>query len=177
MNRFAKRMTKMLTLATALTLTACATEDGAKDSDEFLIDGESVELTETEEHPATEPMENIPESSYWFPDELLEWDFESDLDAKYNVSTVPLAERIDKDTLDQLNETQNKEMKVAALSIMNDTTSGNVPRGTNSFDANVFSNWQYVDQMVYWGVLLEKELLCHLVRMLLMQRTKMVCQS
>lgn len=141
----------MLTLATALTLTACATEDGAKDSDEFLIDGESVELTETEEHPATEPMENIPESSYWFPDELLEWDFESDLDAKYNVSTVPLAERIDKDTLDQLNETQNKEMKVAALSIMNDTTSGNVPRGTNSFDANVFSNWQYVDQMVYWG--------------------------
>ncbi|POD88577.1 Mannosyl-glycoprotein endo-beta-N-acetylglucosaminidase [Lactiplantibacillus plantarum subsp. plantarum] len=36
-------------------------------------------------------------------------------------------------------QTQDPKMKVVALSIMNASTSGNAPRGINTFDANVFS--------------------------------------
>lgn len=112
---------------------------------------ESVVFKETEESELERPMDNQPESSYWFPEDLLAWEFDKDADAKYNVSTKPLAKRADKKTLPTSNETQNTEMKVVALSNMNGNTSGNAPRGINTFDANVFSNWQYIDQLVYWG--------------------------
>ncbi len=125
----------------------------------------SIDYQETEEAKVDRGMANQPESSYWFPEELLQWDFSKDEDAKYNVSAVPLAQRVDKTKLIPLNKTQNTEMKVVALSIMNSSTSGNAPRGVNTFDANVFSNWQYIDQLVYWGVHLVKELLFHQVRM------------
>lgn len=111
----------------------------------------SIDYQETEEAKVDRGMANQPESSYWFPEELLQWDFSKDEDAKYNVSAVPLAQRVDKTKLIPSNKTQNTEMKVVALSIMNSSTSGNAPRGVNTFDANVFSNWQYIDQLVYWG--------------------------
>ena len=46
-----------------------------------------------EEQPETQgavatSMENQPESSYWFPDELLEWSFAKDADAKYREIAV-----------------------------------------------------------------------------------------
>ncbi|MFW7393292.1 endo-beta-N-acetylglucosaminidase, partial [Vagococcus fluvialis] len=110
-----------------------------------------IKYSETEKATMDKGMDNQPESSYWFPEDLLAWSFEKDPDAKYNVSQVPLAKRVDKKELPKANETQNEEMKVVALSIMNSSTSGNAPRGLNNFDANVFSNWQYVDQLVYWG--------------------------
>ncbi|MCD5002048.1 discoidin domain-containing protein [Enterococcus saccharolyticus] len=112
---------------------------------------QSVTYSETEKSPVEKGMENQPEVSYWFPEELLEWEFAEDPDAKYNVSHFPLAKRVEKSKLPKSNETQNDEMKVVALSIMNSSTSGNSPRGLNTFDANVFSNWQYIDQLVYWG--------------------------
>lgn len=112
---------------------------------------ETLSYAETEEGKVDRGMDNQPESSYWFPEELLQWEFSNDADAKYNVSTVPLAERIEKTKLVPSNDTQTPKMKVVALSIMNSSTSGNAPRGINTFDANVFSNWQYIDQLVYWG--------------------------
>lgn len=112
---------------------------------------EKITYSETAESKLNRPMENQPQSSYWFPEDLLKWDFNKDPDAKYNVSTVPLAERVEKKSLAKTNETQNADMKVVALSIMNSSTSGNAPRGINTFDANVFSYWQYIDQLVYWG--------------------------
>lgn len=96
-------------------------------------------------------MTNQPISSYWFPNELLEWDAETDADLPYNISTVPLAERIEESKLSPVNDTQNIDTKVVAISIMNKNTSGNPPHGTNIFDSNTFSYWQYIDQMVYWG--------------------------
>ncbi len=111
----------------------------------------TVEYTVTEEAKITEGMSNQPQASYWFPEDLLNWNFEDDEDAKYNVSTVALAERVDKKELIPSNDTQHVDFKVVALSIMNASTSGNVPRGLNTFRANVFSNWQYIDQLVYWG--------------------------
>ncbi|MCC4085820.1 discoidin domain-containing protein [Enterococcus faecalis] len=125
-----------------VTLAGCNMTDSAKSK---------ILYTQTEESKMNRPMDNQPESSYWFPEELLSWSFSDDEDAKYNVSTVPLAKRVNKKKLSLSNDTQIPEMNVVALSIMNSNTSGNAPRGINTFDANVFSNWQYIDQLVYWG--------------------------
>lgn len=74
-------------------------------------------------------MNDQPESSYWFPEQLLEWNPQEDPDLAYNVSTVPLAQRADTESLRTVNSTQNRETKVMAISIMNASTSGNAPRG------------------------------------------------
>lgn len=69
-------------------------------------------------------MDNHPESSYWFPEELLKWNVAEDKDLKYNVATVPLATRVDKSKLKTVNETQNNDTNMLAISIMNASTSG-----------------------------------------------------
>ena len=96
-------------------------------------------------------MNDQPESSYWFPEQLLEWNPKEDPDLAYNVSTVPLAQRADTESLRTVNGTQNRETKVMAISIMNASTSGNAPQGLNKFSANTFGYLQYVDLLVYWG--------------------------
>lgn len=96
-------------------------------------------------------MNRQPESSYWFPAQLLEWEADKDEDLLFNVSTVPLAKRADMADLQTVNGTQNKDTRVMAVSIMNGSTSGNSPHGLNKVDANTFSYWQYVDLLVYWG--------------------------
>ncbi len=96
-------------------------------------------------------MNRQPESSYWFPAQLLEWDSSKDEDLIFNVSSVPLASRVDIADLEPVNSTQNKDTKVMSISIMNGSTSGNSPHGLNKFNANTFSYWQYVDLLVYWG--------------------------
>lgn len=107
-------------------------------------------LTEENDNPEM-TMNRQPESSYWFPAQLLEWKAEEDADLIFNVSTVPLAERVPAEELETVNETQNKDTKVMAVSIMNGSTSGNSPHGLNKMNANTFSYWQYVDTLVYWG--------------------------
>ncbi len=92
-----------------------------------------------------------PEVSYWFPEELLDWNPQKDPDLEYNVSTVPLAERVNIDKLTPVNKTQNKDTKIMAISIMNANTSGNLPHGSNTADSNAFTSWQYVDELIYWG--------------------------
>lgn len=96
-------------------------------------------------------MSRQPEASYWFPEQLLEWNADEDEDLLFNVSTVPLAMRVDIADLETVNDTQNKETKAMAISIMNGSTSGNSPHGLNKVNANTFSYWQYVDLLVYWG--------------------------
>lgn len=96
-------------------------------------------------------MEHQPESSYWFPEQLLEWDAQKDPDLIHNISHVPLAKRVQKDKRKGVNETQNPDTRVMAISIMNASTSGNAPHGLNEMDSNTFSYWQYVDLLVYWG--------------------------
>ena len=107
-------------------------------------------LTEENDNPEL-TMNRQPESSYWFPAQLLEWEAQEDEDLIFNISTVPLAERVPAEELETVNETQNKDTKVMAVSIMNGSTSGNAPHGLNKMNANTFSYWQYVDTLVYWG--------------------------
>jgi len=111
----------------------------------------AVTLSVTEESTYNKPLTNIPEVPYWFPKDLLEWDPAADDAAPYNVSSIPLATRVDKSALTPANATQNKDMNVVAISIMNASTSGNAPHGLNTAAVNVFSYWQYIDKLVYWG--------------------------
>ena len=108
-------------------------------------------ISVTEENTYSKPLTNLPEVPYWFPAELLEWTPGENPDDIYNVSSIPLAERVDKEKLTPANSTQNKDVKVLAISIMNSSTSGNAPHGLNTVYSNIFSYWQYVDTLVYWG--------------------------
>ena len=117
-------------------------QTAAQNSNEYVVTPEaSIDMK----------MDNHPESSYWFPEDLLNWNAEEDEDLKYNVATVPLATRVDNSKLKTVNETQNNDTKMLAISIMNGSTSGNLPHGSNTFGAHTFSYWQYVDTLVYWG--------------------------
>lgn len=128
--------------------------DSASTEPVILESGEPVQrltISVTEENAYDKPLPNLPEVPYWFPNDLLNWSPEQDPSAAYNVSSVPLAKRADKTTLTPANATQNKDMNVVAISIMNAGTSGNAPHGINTANANVFSYWQYIDKLVYWG--------------------------
>jgi endo-beta-N-acetylglucosaminidase D/PKD repeat protein len=89
-----------------------------------------------------------PESSYWFPEGLLEWSPENDPDAIFNKSAIPLNKS---DVLYNVNEHAQSEAKLTALSALNPHTSGVPSQGGKEFFANTFSYWQYVDLMVYWA--------------------------
>ncbi len=133
---------------TADALSAAETENAAEGQSR---EGASGYLATEENENEEVVMNDQPEASYWFPQQLLEWNKEEDPDFSYNVSTVPLAKRVEPEKLQKVNSTQNKDTKVMAISIMNSSTSGNAPHGLNKFKCNTFGYWQYVDILVYWG--------------------------
>ncbi len=153
-----KSSTKKIALALCLLssagiLGACQTKNdntqaNASEKKDSILAGK---IQVTEESKISRLMDNKPEASYWFPKDLLEWNPKDDPDAKYNISTIPLQKRLAKEKMPKMNDSQNEKMKVVALSILNGSTSGNVPRGHNTFNANTFSYWQYIDKLVYWG--------------------------
>lgn len=129
----------VLAVAFSFNLVACSNDAG--DSSSYSITEEASEFV----------IENQPTASHWFPEELLNWKAEEDKNINFNKSTVPLAKRVDKEKLEPVNATQNKDMNIVAISIMNGSTSGNPSQGSNKFSANTFSYWQYIDKLVYWG--------------------------
>jgi mannosyl-glycoprotein endo-beta-N-acetylglucosaminidase len=91
-----------------------------------------------------------PYASYWFPNELLAWSPGGDPDAPYNRGTIELADRSLGDT--QANpHARPGEARIAALSIMYPSTSGNPSQGGLGFDVYAFGYWQYCDRLVMWG--------------------------
>ena len=152
---FTKKINKMmaLTLSACLTLglAACAKPTNAEGLDVADESGIVYSITPEAGDAAEVEMLNTPTAPHWFPAELMEWDPETDEDMDFNRSVVPLATRASKDSLEAVNSTQNKDFKVAALSIMNASTSGNPSQGSNKFNANTFSYWQYIDTLVYWA--------------------------
>ncbi|MEH7119203.1 discoidin domain-containing protein [Neobacillus vireti] len=89
-----------------------------------------------------------PESSYWYPEQLLNWTPENDPNAVFNRSKIPLGKR---EVLYKVNDHAQSDAKLVALSALNPTTSGVPSQGGKEFLANTFSYWQYVDLMVYWA--------------------------
>lgn len=125
-----------------LSLVGCGADGTAAKGDmNFKITEEGSEIL----------MLNNPTSPHWFPDELLKWDPAKDENLKYNKSVIPLMDRVDKEKLKTVNDSQSKDMNVVAISIMNSSTSGNPTRGSSKFASNTFSYWQYIDKLVYWA--------------------------
>lgn len=150
-----KRKQKFLKPAAAgmsvlMAASLCSCQTPSSDSPKAEKTDSKYQVTEENENKEL-VMNKQPESSYWFPEQLLEWNPDEDEDLAYNVSTIPLAERVDKDNLTPVNSTQNTDTEVMAISIMNSSTSGNAPHGLNKADCNIFTYWQYVDELVYWG--------------------------
>lgn len=94
-------------------------------------------------------MPNAPTTPAWTPEQILEADIKQE--ALYNKSMIPLKDRVSEDRIYPVNSTQNKDTNLVAISIMNNNTSGNIPHGSNNFNVNTFSYWQYLDKLVYWG--------------------------
>ncbi|WP_258171242.1 discoidin domain-containing protein [Paenibacillus sp. R14(2021)] len=89
-----------------------------------------------------------PYSSYWFPKDLLNWSPETDKDAAFNKSGIPLASRY---TGYQVNPNVTLNPKLAALSSMADHTSGTPSQGSDQFNTYAFQYWQYTDLLVDWA--------------------------
>lgn len=126
------------------------TESGTEGTDADMENASQYSITE-ENGNRELTMNRQPEASYWFPAQLLEWKAEEDEDLIFNISTEPLAERVDIEELKLVNSTQNRDTRIMAVSIMNGSTSGNAPHGLNKAEVNAFTYWQYVDLLVYWG--------------------------
>ncbi|EOR27985.1 endo-beta-N-acetylglucosaminidase [Clostridium sartagoforme AAU1] len=147
---FSKKSKTVITLTLACSLTigliSCSSSSSASRNTniKYSITDEAGEAAELK-------MMNMPTSPYWFPNQLLEWDPDTDENIQFNKSSIPLSKRASKDRLEAVNSTQNKDFNVVALSIMNSSTSGNPSQGSNKFASNTFSYWQYIDKLVYWG--------------------------
>lgn len=140
-----KKIALLAAMCTVGSLVGCAGND-----DQAVNNGTQVTFNyQVTEEGVHFKMPNAPITPAWKPNELLE----ANLDevALYNKSSIPLKARILKDRLSPVNSTQKLDTEIVALSIMNSSTSGNIPHGTNQFEANTFSYWQYIDKLVYWG--------------------------
>ncbi len=158
MKTMKKTLALLLALALVLGLAACGTTpapetEPTQETTPPPTEAAPVEpvLTITEENTYTKPLPNVPEVPYWFPADLLAWTPNENGTDVYNVSTIALAERVSDDKLSTVNGTQDKNVNIMALSALNLSTSGNAPHGRNTPNTNIFTFWQYVDTMVYWG--------------------------
>lgn len=146
---FSKKLLVTVAMCSTLvfSLMACSNNNTSNSS----MSNINYTITQEAGDSANLKMANTPISFFWFPNQLLEWNPSEDKDIEYNKSVVPLAKRVDKNQLKTINDTQNKDFNVVALSIMNSSTSGNPSQGSNKFGSNTFSYWQYIDKLVYWG--------------------------
>lgn len=92
---------------------------------------------------------NQPFASYWFPNELLSWSPDSDPDAPYNRSTVPLQDRFLFPGSEVNTHARAGKAEIVALSIMYPSTSFNPSQGSRDFDVFVFNYWQYITSLTF----------------------------
>ncbi len=83
-----------------------------------------------------------PYSACWFPDDIINWSPETDPDAKFNRSRIPLQMRID---------TNEGEGQVETATITNKMCSLTPSQGDNNFLGYQPTYWQYMDKFVNWG--------------------------
>ena len=81
-------------------------------------------------------------------DTLLAWTPESDPDARYNRSSIPLADRVGGFVV---NPKANPEAKLMLCSLANSDHDNTGAQGTENFLSWSFNYWQYTDSFVYWA--------------------------
>lgn len=91
-----------------------------------------------------------PYGGAWHPHHIKNWTPESDPDAKFNRSTVPLQARFYDDGI-KANNYQFYDGKVAACLTMNPMCSQTPSQGANNFIGYNPNYWQYLDVLVWWG--------------------------
>lgn len=91
-----------------------------------------------------------PYAPYWHPADLLAWSPETDPDAAYNRSWVPLASRSPGDTQCNAHAIPG-QAGVTSISIMYPSTSFNPSQGGPGIDTYAFGYWQYIEHLTFWG--------------------------
>ena len=81
-------------------------------------------------------------------DTLLEWTPESDPDARYNRTSIALAERVGGFVV---NPKANPQAKLMLCSLANSDHDQTGAQGSESFLSWSFNYWQYTDSFVYWA--------------------------
>ncbi|AVP48982.1 endo-beta-N-acetylglucosaminidase [Williamsoniiplasma luminosum] len=113
-------------------------------------------------------LTGIPLSKYWMPEgqknntqskneeteklinSFYEYDPLKDKDAKYNVSKVPLKQKLVSKVSNPFSDKTGK-VRHHAMGVVNRGTSGTAAQGTRSFDNYNFTNWAYVDEYSAWA--------------------------
>ena len=92
-----------------------------------------------------------PYGGCWHPEKVKNWSPETDPDAKFNRSRVPLAKRFQEPTLMKANKNQYYEGQVCNATILFPTCSLCPSQGANNFLGYQPTYWQYMDKLVYWA--------------------------
>jgi len=91
-----------------------------------------------------------PYASFWFPNQLLNWEPGSDLNADFNRSFTKLRDRFINTHLMVNPNARANEAKISALDVFG-ATSGNPSQGSLDINYFAFNYWQYIDVLVFWG--------------------------
>ena len=92
-----------------------------------------------------------PYGGCWHPEHIKNWSPETDKNAKFNRSKVPLAKRFKEPTLMRANANQFYEGQVCNATILFPTCSQCPSQGANNFLGYQPTYWQYMDKLVYWA--------------------------
>ncbi len=92
-----------------------------------------------------------PYGGCWHPDDIKDWSPETDKDAKFNRSRVPLAKRFKEPTLMKANANQYYEGQICDATILFPTCSQSPSQGALNFLGYQPTYWQYMDKLVYWA--------------------------
>lgn len=92
-----------------------------------------------------------PYGGCWHPEDIKNWSPETDPDAKFNRSRVPLATRFQEPTLMKANKNQYYEGQICNATILFPTCSMSPSQGAYNFLGYQPTYWQYMDKLVYWA--------------------------
>lgn len=92
-----------------------------------------------------------PYSGCWFPDDIINWSPETDPDAKFNRSRIPLSPRFTEPELMKAHAGQSYTAYVETATITNKMCSLMPSQGDNNFLGYQPTYWQYLEKFVNWG--------------------------
>ncbi|WP_295729423.1 discoidin domain-containing protein [uncultured Muribaculum sp.] len=92
-----------------------------------------------------------PYGGCWHPDDVKDWSPETDPDARFNRSRVPLAKRFKESPIMKANEYQWYEGELCNATILYPTCSQCPSQGDYNFTGYQPTYWQYMDKLVYWA--------------------------
>lgn len=92
-----------------------------------------------------------PYGGCWHPDDIKNWSPQTDPDAKFNRSRVPLASRFKEPTLMKANANQHYEGQICNATILFNMCSLSPSQGAENFTGYQPTYWQYMDKLVNWA--------------------------